>query len=233
MIAMYAAIQKLRKRYESLQTRERLLIIGALVTLIYLVWTLLVANTQKANRALIEAELYASQQQRVALASEYHVLVDLSARDPLAHLEREWQSLRQSIVETEEKLELLAVGLVSPKRLSLVMREVLRAQDGVQLITLRTLPSQEVVLEAATPGDSQPQDAQAGGPDAALKLYRHGVQMVFQSRFHAVLNYLKVLEASEWQFYWSAIDYRVTSYPLAEVQLNVYTLSASRSERHD
>lgn len=228
---MHPRIDKLKQRYEVLQTRERLLVIGACLTLIYLVWAMLIANSQRESRALLEAELYAVQQQRAALASEYSVLVNLSAKDPLAPLEREWQSLQHSIVDTEKKLESLAVGLVSPRRLPLVMREVLRAQNDVQLITLRTLPSQEVVLESATPADGQ--SLEAGEQDEALKLYRHGVQMVFQSRFHAVLHYLKVLEASEWQFYWNAIDYRVTEYPLAEVQLNVYTLSASRSGRHD
>lgn len=230
-MAMHPRIGNLKKRYEALQTRERLLVVGALLTVVYLVWLMLVSNAQRDNRTRLEAELYAVQQQRSALASEYHVLVDLSARDPLAHLERELQSLRENIAESEKKLESLAVGLVSPRRLPLVMREVLRAQDGVQLITLRTLPSQEVVLEAAPAEDGQPQEA--GVPGDALKLYRHGVQMVFQSRFHAVQHYLKVLEASEWQFYWSAIDYRVTDYPMAEVHLNVYTLSASRSGRHD
>lgn len=228
---MRSRISSLKQRYEMLQTRERLLVIGALLTLVYLLWTMLVANAQNENRVRLDAELYALQQQRAALAAEYHVLAELSTKDPLAHLEREAQSLRGSIDETEKKLESLAVGLVSPQRLPLVMREVLRAQDGIQLITLRTLPSQEVVLAAATPDDSASPDA--GTQQEALKLYRHGVQMVFQSRFHAVQHYLKVLEASEWQFYWSDIDYRVTHYPMAEVHLNVYTLSASRSGRHD
>lgn len=228
---MRSRISSLKTRYEMLQTRERLLVVGALLTLIFLLWTILVSNAQTENRARLEAELYALQQQRTALASEYNVLAELSTRDPLAHLEREALSLRDSIAATEEKLESLAVGLISPRRLPLVMREVLRAQDGIQLITLRTLPSQEVVLATAAPEDGP--SPEAATPEEALKLYRHGVQMVLQSRFHAVQHYLKVLEASEWQFYWSDIDYRVTSYPMAEVHLDVYTLSASRSGRHD
>src|SRR5690606_13845826 len=121
-MAMHPRIGNLKKRYEALQTRERLLVVGALLTVVYLVWLMLVSNAQRDNRTRLEAELYAVQQQRSALASEYHVLVDLSARDPLAHLERELQSLRENIAESEKKLESLAVGLVSPRRLPLVMR---------------------------------------------------------------------------------------------------------------
>ena len=59
-------------------------------------------------------------------------------------------------------------------------------------------------------------------------IYRHGVQLRLEGSYFDVLAYVTDLEQSGWQFRWRSLDYRVTDYPRAVVDLHLETLSRDR-----
>ncbi len=236
MTAFGMRLQELKSWYESLKNRERALVLGAVCAVVYIVWYFAMNAAQRAQRERLDADLYALNQSMIVLDAEYKVLQGLSSHDPLALQKQELEAIRREIAEADNRLESLAVGLISPKKLPLVMRELLMSQTDVQLLSLKTLPPEEILLGVTAPAEAAREAGSAAAPplsdaDKPLKLYRHGVQLVIETGFHAAQNYLKVLEDSNWQFYWTGFDYQVAEFPKAIATLHVYTLSANRSDR--
>ncbi len=240
MTAFFARLQELQSGYESLNNRERALVLGALCAVIYIIWYFAITAAQNTRSEQLNADLYALNQSMMVLDAEYQVLQGTSSRDPLAPQKQELAAIEAQVAEADGRLESLAVGLISPKKLPLVMRELLKSQTDVQLLSLKTLPPEEILLSGAAPAEGaldatlgatqSSVQSQSNATDAPLKLYRYGVQLVIETGFHAAQNYLKVLEESNWQFYWTAFDYQVDRFPKAIATLHVYTLSANRAD---
>ena len=56
-------------------------------------------------------------------------------------------------------------------------------------------------------------------------MYRHSVRVQLEADYFDVMSFLKALEDLKWRFYWEGMDYRVTQYPWATVDIELYTLS--------
>lgn len=229
MTALTEGFEELQNRYTALNNRERALVLGAICAVIYIVWYFTLGAPQQVRRERLEADLYTLNQTMIKLEAEYQVLQGISNRDPLAPQKEELEALQAQIAAADQRLESLAVGLISPKKLPLVMRELLKSQTDVELLSLKTLPPEEILLGG--PVTESTSAASGTSADAPLKLYRHGVLLEIETGFYAAQNYLKVLEDSNWQFYWTTFDYRVARFPKAIATLQVYTLSATRSDR--
>ncbi|MCP5077110.1 MAG: MSHA biogenesis protein MshJ, partial [Psychromonas sp.] len=46
--------------------------------------------------------------------------------------------------------------------------------------------------------------------------------------YNAIYQYLLNVESLQEKFYWYSLDYQVSNYPLAEVTIQIYTLSDQR-----
>lgn len=104
------------------------------------------------------------------------------------------------------------VNLISAKQMTSVLQALMAKSDDVALVGLSSLPP-EVVIEG-------PNNSNEG------KLYRHGIEMTLKGDFFAIQNYLEKAQRLQWQLYWQTLDFQVTAYPEATVNVTVYTLSA-------
>lgn len=212
-------------KFEAFEPRERVLLAGAVLAFVYFLWEFTFYSSRVEAREILEAQQQSAQQTLVRAQAEQKVLSGLVGRDAFASLRRELTALQQSTSEMDAKLQGLSAGLVSPADLPLVLREVLGARPRVRLLSLQTLPAEEIILQPKSTVAAQvstPDQPQTG----TAKLYKHGVNIVLESSFGATLEYLQALESANWQFYWDNLDYQVKNYPLAQISLDVYTLSA-------
>jgi MSHA biogenesis protein MshJ len=58
-----------------------------------------------------------------------------------------------------------------------------------------------------------------------MNLYSHGIVLEFEGDYFAVLKFVQAVENMPDKLYWKRLDYRVSEYPKASVQLELYTLS--------
>ncbi|MCK4609120.1 MAG: hypothetical protein KAT71_06540 [Gammaproteobacteria bacterium] len=98
--------------------------------------------------------------------------------------------------------------LVSGQEMTKLLKQLLLARHDLELVQFYNLPEQQAI-----------------GNKNALNLYEHGVVIKFRGSFFAVLRYLEDLEDLPWQLFWDKLEYQVTKYPVAEVTLQVHTLS--------
>lgn len=226
------------EKFEALEKRERLLIVGAIMAGIFLTWDFMLTQPMAEDMKLMLARERVAKQDINASEAEKTVLEKLAAKDPNAELKRELEELNSTISELDGELEQLSAGLVTSEQLPLVLGALLQRSSDIEVVRMTTLPAREIALEREPikekPAPSTEEEltsivieAATTDPDQ-ISLFRHGVNLVVRGSYYSVLEYLQRLESSSWQFYWESLDYKVKRYPIAEVTLKVFTLSADR-----
>lgn len=227
---------EVQERFEALESRERILIAGAIIAVFFLLWDFSLTQPMKDEYVLLQARERAAQQAVTTSEAEKTVLETLSKKDPNELVKRELAQVEEKIDKLDQQLNELSAGLVKASDFPLVLRDLLLSSGGIELVTLHTLPPSPI--ELVTPkieADLNDQAEQILSGEAlseaeskkpGIRLFRHDVKLIFEGGFHSVLNYIKNLEESDWQFYWESVDYKVTTYPIAQVTIRVFTLSA-------
>lgn len=221
----------LKSRFESFEMRERLLIVGAVVALVYLLWDFLLLQPMGKEMQIIVARERVARQAIQTTEAEITVLQNIATKDPNIALRGEIEELRSKIASLDEQLDTLAVGLVPAQQLPKVMHNVLSKSGKLTIERLATLPPQEMALSAGVKAETPAAEAPADPVEPVqqdVKIYKHSVVLNLTGDFAAVVQYLRELERSDWRFYWESLSYKVTSYPNAKIRIRVFTLSSQR-----
>ena len=228
---------ELKNRFEAFELRERCLMVGAAAAVIYLLWDfILLQPIAKETKILLARERVAEQAIQTGEA-EITVLTAVAKKDPNNELRRNLLELQDKLKQLDARLDTLATGLVAADKLPQVMHDVLRQTGKLKIASMTTLPPQEVVLSkdseptaaAATASAAAPTTETAAEPAMqSVKIYKHGVALNLVGDFSSAVQYLQTLEQGAWRFYWESLDYQVSQYPQAKIQLKVFTLSSQR-----
>lgn len=238
--------QQLKNRFESFAVRERCLMVGAAAALIYLLWDFVILQPKDDAMKIMVARERVAQQALQTGEAEITVLTAVAKKDPNLELQRNLEELQEKLRELDSRLDTLSAGLVAAEKLPQVLHYVLlqtsggtppgaaesaRAPkpNGLTIASMATLPPEEVLLQQAEAAQPVTETAPTETPAlATVKIYKHGVDLKLTGDFAAAVRYLQALEQGQWRFYWESLQYEVTSYPRAEVQLKVFTLSSQR-----
>jgi MSHA biogenesis protein MshJ len=200
-------VRKLARRFDRLSLRERLLITAAVLGVIFAGFNLLVLNRLEARKSQLSAQLNeivdGINGTAAALSGE-------GSGAGMGELVRA-RSLSERLERTSRELDSASAGLIPPQRMVQVIHDVLDQQQGVVLVSLRTLPPYPLLTD-------KPDD----GP------YVHAVDLVLEGQYLDVLAYLRALEGSRWHFYWQSIDLDAGLRPKTQVRVRLGTVSARR-----
>lgn len=229
----------LKNRFEAFEKRERLLIIGAIVAVVYLLWDFIFFQPMAKDMQLFTARERVARQTIQTSRAEIQVLSGLVRTDPNIALHQEIADLREKLTILDRELANAAIGLVPAQALPKVMHSVLSNTGKLRMINMTTLPPEQIALPSE-PGslpatadgatNNSVTEAADGSTtnDSGVKLFKHAVILNLEGDFPAVVQYLKDLEESDWRFYWESLRYEVKRYPIAQVRLRVFTLSSQR-----
>lgn len=218
-----------RDRFEAFEVRERLLLVGALVAVVYLAWDFILLQPISEAKKIAVAQERIAQQSIQALEAELVVLDSVSKRDPDVRLRQELAQLQEKLNALDVQLASLAVGLIKVEDLPVMLHQMLAQTQSLQLLSLTTLPVELIELRAeeettATEGGATDDNGSA----QMAQLFKHGVQVKLEGNYSAVYEFLKTLEDSDWQFYWESVNYDVKEYPKALMTLRVFTLASDK-----
>lgn len=230
---MPAAIQKLMEQIDARVLRERVLIFLTLLAVVFLIWQLLVQSSIDNTSKSLEAERAKITKEQQDLETKITTLSVAMASDPAIAKRKEIDKLRVDISKVEGNLAGLAQGLISAEQLPKVLQDVLARTASIQLREVRTLPvtelqlaPQAVVGQTNNVGVQSASSAATQTPVAGTGVYKHSVIIRVAGSYLELLNLLREIEALEWKFYWESLDYSVKSYPNAEIDIEVFTLSS-------
>ena len=200
-------------KWETLTTRERVLILVTIVVLplvvIYISLiepALLSMKGMPSQKEVLEKSI-TSQQQVLDLLKNQKVI------DPNIAARKELKRLRLELSTQNEEIRRAATNLVSPDQMLVMLRDVFNNGAAISLVSARSLDVEVMEL-----GDPQLEDS--------AKIYVHPFELVLEGSYQGLYDYLNRIEQLEGVFFWDTLDYTVGEYPTAEIKIKVHTLSS-------
>lgn len=215
--------QQLIQRYAALSVRERILVGGAILVAIAVIWFMLLIDPAMTASKAARTEAESVQKTLASLQQQYQALQLKQQQDPLRDLKDRIAQLNQHIEQVDAQLTEKLHGLIAPKQMAKVLEAVLQQHHELKLVKLQSLPATPLVTESKSKPDTN--DEAKADKAAKAEVYRHGLQLEFEGSYLATLAYLKALQALPWEFYWDEVRLEVEKYPAAKVTIVVHTLS--------
>lgn len=219
---MSPAVTNLLEKIDGRVLRERVLIFLTLLALIFLLWNFLVQSAFDRERDALQVEAGSIATERQTLETQMSTLAMAMASDPAIAKTNIIRKLNTDISDVEARLSGLSQGLISAEQLPKVLEEVLLRTSSVKLLQVRTLAATELQLVTPTPEANNESKPTAGGTG----VYKHGVLIRVAGNYSQLIQLMTEIEALQWKFYWESLDYTVTQYPNAEIDIRVFTLSS-------
>lgn len=204
--------------FDDRPVRERtLILVTACVLVVLMGWELLVAPSL-VERQQLNREIGTLSDNRDALISEQQSLQQQLATDPSAELRRRLDARRDRLARLDRQIAETTDQLIAPREMVALLRDMLAAQQGLELQSLELLAPQPVF--ETQPGE-QDEDAQTAEP----LLYAHDVELTIRGSYPDVQVYLEALESMDDRLGWLQLSYDAGIWPQGEATLRVRTLS--------
>ncbi len=220
MIALHSALARVRpliERLDALTLRERVIIFGAGVALLYIAWQTLVMDPLGARAKAAEHQLAEARRQMTVIDQAGAA----ASQDPAVTAALRNRALAERLASLDAELNSVAQGYVAPERMTELLRQLLAEQHGLKLVSLANLP----VESLSHPSGAAP-DAPIAPDDRGPFL--HPVEMVVEGDYGSVVSYLRALEAMPWRIHWREVELVAGEYPRNRVRIVIGALSLSR-----
>lgn len=235
--------QQLREWFDVKPSRERLLLGLSLMALIFVIWNFLIQFPHDKRAAELKTQQAQLMTDKKASQDQLTSLVNAFSNDPAKVKQNEIDQLSRVLKDIEVKLLEVSQGLIAAENLPQVLESVFHQTEGLTLISIKTLPSTEMVIAQILPVvEAQSSSSSVTGvaptdltaPKATINqaqpkgtgVFKHGVVLHLRGDYFRLHALLKSLESLSWKFYWESLDYQVKEHPHAEIELRVFTLSS-------
>ena len=214
-------------RVDAMSLRERVLIFVMLAAVLVALLMTSVIDPLTAKQKQLSQALVQSQAQTQALEAQMQALAEASRLDPDAPNKQRLAALDSRRKSAYAELANVKQGLVTPDRMTQVLRDLLGKNPRLKLVSIKTLPATSLVeggklVETnAKPGDKT--------PVAGLGLYKHGVEISVEGSYADLVGYLTELEHMPWHVYWGGANLSAQGAPVSRLTLTVYTLSLDKT----
>ncbi len=196
--------------------RERAMIFGAVMVLLYVVTSVLVFGPLEKERGRLAQTLKDKQTEIEVFNAKIQSFVTQSGRGEterqarLTQLQQELKGLDNSVGQINKRL-------VPPREMARLIAEVSRNIQELQILKIENLPSTVLTEKAIDKGITAP--AMSG------TVYKHGMRVQVRGTYSDIVQYLKSLEALPWKMYWGELSLVTDQYPYSTATIVVYTLS--------
>jgi len=214
---MYDKVRPLVERLDGLSLRERALVFGAGVALLYVAWHSLLMDPLTLRGKTAEQHL-ADARTQMTMSEQIRAAV---AQDPAVEAALRNGALAARLAALDANLNSVAHGYVAPERMIELLRSLLSEQRGLTLVSLANLPVQSLSLPSAS------KQAAVIAPDDRGP-FLHPVEMVVEGDYGSVVVYLRALEALPWRIHWQRVELIAGDYPVNRVRIVIGALSLSR-----
>ncbi len=224
--------QAATRAFEGKTSRERMLMLSALLAALYFVvdMTVLAPQHKRIRQWQTQAEVNRSEIQRVQkqVAELSAQLAALNAGDKQAELDE----LVRIIAEADA---LLTEDDGSALKLSALLNTMLRTTPGLKLMSLKTLPVVPLLPrgpKAADGTELKPSPPMVGGKPAPepppIAVHQHGVEIAVKGNYLALLPYMEKLRRYPKRLFWTHASLEVVKHPDSVLRLTITTLTEQK-----
>jgi len=201
-------------RLDGLSLRERALVFGAALMVLFLAWDQLLLAPLEARQVRTGQELDGLRTQTEQIRAQIETLAANGRGGRVGELDGRLLRLQEEHRRLDRRLEAATTGLIAPEAMARVLEEVLSTQDGLALLRVENQGARPLFA-----------DSEAAAQARVAGLYRHGLVLEFEGGYADTLRYLHALEALPHTFFWESVEFDVERHPRARVRLTVFTLS--------
>lgn len=209
-----------KKWLDSRHVRERGVLLAGALGVLFMGWLSLVHDTMVLWRANEAASIVATNGRILDEQNRQAEIRATYTSDPNTFALTRQRELQEAARTADARLNLLYGELISPQQMSQVLTTILQRDTTLRLVSLENQPSEALLTQAADPA--------AGGADAGIQVFKHGLRMVFQGNFLEAIRYMRSLEELEGNFFWESLEYSLEQYPDGQISLDIYTLSTQQ-----
>ncbi|QQO85233.1 MSHA biogenesis protein MshJ [Shewanella algae] len=204
-------LRRLGQAFDGLSQRERIMVAGvSLLLLLFLLYLPLESFWLERQSNL--QRLHAGQSSIKLSQQQLELYRQRLAEDPDTPLKARLGQVNRDIAALDQQLDRQMVDMVPASYMPSLLSALLERVQGIQLTGFKSVaPTPLLVVGKA---DEQ-----------QMNLYSHGIVLEFEGDYFAVLKFVQAVENMPDKLYWKRLDYRVSEYPKASVQLELYTLS--------
>lgn len=213
---MHRQWQQAVSAYGRLQLRERYMLLSA--SSLLLLWLGLLYLLEPGWQQLQQQRLQ-QQQLQTATAQLQRQLTEIEValqQDPDAQLKQQLASASLQEQQLTTQIRQVSGRYIAPEQMLALLQDVLLTQPQVQLLRLENQPAQALQLPGAADGSASP-------------LFQHRTLLVFRGHYQPLQQLLQQLEQLPWQLHWRQLRYQVSRYPLAELYLELETVSEQQN----
>lgn len=228
-------MQQLLKSYylwgreiNKLSERERISVLVLVLAGLFGVWSLLIYGLQSNALKTAQTRLSLVNNDVAALQTKKSQIENLSSTPDVQQLIKRHDDLKRQLEELEQRAIAYNKRYIDPKDLSLMLRDMAAASQGVRIIDLSTLAS---IHTMDLPQDPLAQDSSGNKKNTSGTINLGFVvvepmyyRLVLKGSFFGLMSYLKRMEQLSWRLYWDSFDYTIDKYPEGIATITFYTL---------
>jgi MSHA biogenesis protein MshJ len=206
-------LSKIETSYNLLNKNYKMLVIAATFLLLLIMWYSFLSNLfakmdkNKKNMTQIKSEV-------VVLKKQVTVLKTKKISDKAQQYQKKEAQLKESLIEVNKKIASFQYQLISPKAVFSNLKNMLQADKGLKLTSMRYLP-EEVVKDTS----DQP-------------VSRTPIELTIQGTFPEIMAYLKRVERESTFIFWDEMNYKVLQYPIAVVKLKIHVVTSEAGQKN-
>lgn len=216
-----ARLRPLIERLDGFSLRERALVFGAGVAVLYVAWQSLLMDPLAVRTKAAQQHL-ADARRQMTMSAEIDAA---AAHDPAVEAALRNGALAARLAALDLGLKSAAQGYVAPERMTELLRSLLGEQQGLTLVSLANLPVESLSESLSPPPDAK-RSAVIAPDDRGPFL--HPVEMVVEGDYGSVVSYLRAIEELPWRIHWQQVELIAGEYPVNRVRIVIGALSLSR-----
>jgi len=217
------------EKFNDTTPRESYLIIATgLVAIIFTLYSFFL-DTSFQRITQLNQQILESQQSNLSNQNSIQILEQALHEDPNLVLKNELAQYQAKLGEIDEQLLALTSDLIDPIQMRHALIKLLKLQTGVKLISFDVLPASPVTKNSNKQDINDAEKADMNQvKEQQLHLYRHGIKIKLQGRYFQLKDYLSELEELPWKFFWQEFNYQLKTYPVSELEIEIYSLSTAQ-----
>lgn len=205
---------EIESAFNKMSLRERLIMFGALVLCTVVISYYWIIEPAVLEQSKAKITLQKSVKQAKSLKNDIAKGNKQLQEDPLEEINNKIAFTETTLAKINTQLDDKLVKFIHAQKMPIALTKVLANTPGVKITALKSLPVK--VFNAS----------QQKVKDATHALfYQHSLEITLQGNYNAIYQYLLNVETLQDNFYWSSLDYKVSNYPIADVTIQIYTLS--------
>ena len=227
------SFKDLADRIDALSLRERALIFGGILAILFVVAFNVIFAPMRAEQASLEKAITVKFEQTGKLQAEAQRLTGQLVQDPNAANRARIADLKTLLAATEAEVAAITRGLVSPKDMARMVEQILATNRALQLVRVENLPSLSL-LDPPTTDPAKPPQAGASpapppAPAGGIGLYRHGMRIQVKGNYLDIIRVLRNMEGLPWKVFWGEVSVKTEKYPQSHATVVIYTLNQDRA----